>query len=240
MTGKPISKLWTGGAYPHLTKLPDPPKPSDAMQQLPHVSRAYTTLESYFRQQPDVLVGGDGYLCYDAGDIRRAPRPDCVVAFGVPVPPADIVEANGYTISEIGKSPDFVLEVASEATGRRDYTVKRDIYAGYGVTEYWRFDHTGGQFHDAALAGDLLVNGVYQPIPVETGDDGIMRGYSAALGLELHWYEARLRFWNPAAGKYLPDLIEALDALTDERAARQAAEEEVSRLRAELREQSQG
>ena len=56
MTSKPISKLWTGGAYPHLTKLPDPPKPSDAMQQLPHISRAYTTLESYFRQQPDVLV----------------------------------------------------------------------------------------------------------------------------------------------------------------------------------------
>ena len=49
-----------------------------------------------------------------------------------------------YTISEIGKPPDFVLEVASEGTGRRDYTVKRDIYAGYGVTEYWRFDHTGG------------------------------------------------------------------------------------------------
>ena len=240
MTGKPISKLRTGGAYPHLTKLPDPPKPSDAMQQLPHISRAYTTLESYFRQQPDVLVGGDGYLCYDAGDIRRAPRPDCVIAFGVPVPPADIVEANGYTISEIGKPPDFVLEVASEGTGRRDYTVKRDIYAGYGVTEYWRFDHTGGQFHDAALAGDLLVNGIYQPIPVDTGDDGIMRGYSAALGLELHWYEARLRFWSPATGEYLPDLIEALDALNDERTARQAAEEEVSRLRAELREQSQG
>ena len=155
MTSKPISTLRTGGAYPHLTKLPDPPKPSDAMQQLPHISRVYTTLESYFRQQPDVLVGGDGYLCYDAGDIRRAPRPDCVVAFGVPVPPADIVEANGYTISEIGKSPDFVLEVASQGTGRRDYTVKRDIYAGYGVTEYWRFDHTGGQFHDAALDGDL-------------------------------------------------------------------------------------
>ena len=84
-------------------------------------------------------------------------------------------EANDYTINEIGQPPDFVLEVASHSTGERDYTARRGLYAGYGVREYWRFDHTDGQYHDTALAGDLLVNGVYQPIPVAAGADGIVR-----------------------------------------------------------------
>ena len=64
------------------------------------------------------------------------------MAFGVD--PAAIFARNGYVISEVGKPPDFVLEVASESTGRRDYTHKRAIYAEYGVAEYWRFDRSGG------------------------------------------------------------------------------------------------
>ena len=102
-----------------------------------------------------------------------------------------------------------MLEVASESTGRRDYTVKRDIYAGYLVGEQWRFDPTGGRYHDAPLAGDQLVNGELVPIPVVTGTDGILRGYSEALGLELHWERGVLRFWDPTTAEYIPDLIES-------------------------------
>ncbi len=103
------------------------------------------------------------------------------------------------------------------------------------MREYWRFDHTDGQYHDTALAGDLLVNGVYQQIPVAAGADGIVRGYSPALGLELHWSARQLRFWNPSAQEYLPDLVEALEELAVERTARRAAEEQARRLQAELR-----
>ena len=143
-----------------------------------------------------------------------------MVAFGVD--PAAIFERNGYVISEVGKPPDFVLEVASESTGRRDYTTKRAIYAEYGVAEYWRFDRTGsGQYHDRPLSGDRLVNGRYEPIPLNTGADGVIRGYSPVLGLELHWDAGQLRFYDPAAGDYLRDLQEA-EAL-------------VARLRAQLR-----
>ena len=59
------------------------------------------------------------------------------------VDPERITETNGYVISEVGKPPEFVLEVASETTGVRDYTVKRDRYAEMLIGEYWRFDHTG-------------------------------------------------------------------------------------------------
>ena len=209
-----------------LAPLPDPPKAPDAIQQSPYTSRAYLILDTYFRSRPDVLVGSDGYLCYDTRDPARWVKPDCVVAFAVD--PAAIFERNGYVISEVGKPPDFVLEVASESTGRRDYTAKRAIYAEYGVAEYWRFDRTGGQYHDRPLSGDHLVNGRYEPIPLDTGADGVIRGYSPVLGLELHWDAGQLRFYDPTASDYLPDLAEAT-------AQRDAAEALVQRLRAQLR-----
>ena len=228
------------GKYARLAPLPDPPKAPDAMQQLPYITRAHLILDNYFHRRPDVFVSGDGYLCYDTRDPSRWVRPDCVVAFGVD--PDAIFARNGYVISEVGKPPDFVLEVASESTGRRDYTTKRAIYAEYGVAEYWRFDPSGGRYHDRPLSGDRLVNGRYEPLPLDTGADGVIRGYSPVLGLELHWDTGQLRFYDQVAGAYLRDLRQAeaqLDAAEAQRdaeaAARTAAEALVQRLRAQLR-----
>ena len=221
------------GKYAHVAPLPTPPKAPDAMQQSPYVTRAYLILDEYFQRRPDVLVGSDGYLCYDTHDPSRWVRPDCVVAFGVD--PAMILARNGYVISEVGKPPDFVLEVASESTGRRDYTRKREIYAEYGVAEYWRFDRSGGEYHDGPFSGDRLVNGRYEPLPLDTGADGVIRGYSPVLGLELHWDAGQLRFYDPEAGDYLPDLAEAKVQRDAEAAARTAAEALVQQLRAQLR-----
>ena len=195
------------GQYGRRAALPDPPKPLDAMQQSPHIFRTYAILDTYFRHRPDVLVGGRGYLCHDTRDRSRWVRMDCVVTFAVD--PEAIIARNGYVISEVGKPPDFVLEVASESTGRLDYTAKRAVYAEYGVAEYWCFDRSGGQYHDRSLSGDRLVNGRYEPIPLNTGADGVIRGYSPVLGLELHWDAGQLRFYDPAAGDYLRDLQEA-------------------------------
>ena len=71
--------------------------------------------------------------------------PDLLIAFGIDRDA--IVDQRGYAIDEWGQPPDFVLEVASNATGRNDYTTKRAGYAEYGVPEYWRFDHTGGRLY---------------------------------------------------------------------------------------------
>ena len=247
MTTRYIPKM---GQHRPLTPLPDPPKPPDAMQRLPHAARTYVILKDYFRDRTDVLIGGRGYLCYDPNDLKSAPRPDSLVAFDLAIPPKTIIEANGYTINEVGKPPDFVLDVvASESASQRDYNVKRDIYASYGVREQWCFDHTGGRHHDAPLTGDRLVNGEYVPIPVVTGPDGVLRGFSEALGLELHWDRGALRFWEPATKEYLPDLTEAKaqrdaaiiqrDAAVIQRdaeaEARQAAEERLRQLESELR-----
>ena len=94
-------------------------------------------------------------------------------------------EQGGYEITRQGNPPELVLEVASRTTGIRDYTIKRRDYEGYGVGEYWRFDPSGGRYHDAALAGDRLVGGRYERIPIETLEDGSLSGYSETLGLYL-------------------------------------------------------
>ena len=54
------------------------------------------------------------------------------------------------------------------------------------------------------------------------GPDVIWRGFSATLGLELHVNERELQFWDPATQEYLPDLIDSLQRIAEERAARLA------------------
>ena len=213
-------------------QLPRPPRPFIDMQQYSHASTANHVLDYYFRERPDVFVGGKGYLCRDTRDRTGWVVPDCVVAFGVD--PRAILDRNGYVIEEVGKPPEFVLEIASKSTGRADYTVKRDIYAWHGVGEYWRFDSTGGERHDAALSGERLVDGAYEPMPMHHERDGVIRGYSPVLGLELHWDEGRLRIYDPAAGEYMPNFAEANAQRDSTIRERDAAMYELQRLREQV------
>ena len=217
-----------GAAQPKpVNPLPDPPPMPDGMPQLPHISGADQTLKTWFRRREDVLVGGGGYLCPDRRNVRRCPVPDLLVAFGVD--PEHITETRGYVISEVGKPPDFVLEVASTTTWRRDYGEKRSIYAGMGVGEYWRFDYTGARYHPAgelALAGDRLEDGEFKPLPVSAAPDGELRGYSPALQLYLCWKDRQLRFYDPETAAYLltqPELEDRLAAVKSRQEAQRAA-----------------
>ena len=239
--------------YSHIEPLPDPPREPD-MQQFESLVYFVASLLAYFADRADVLISGEGYLRRIGSNANEMLAPDCVVAFGVD--PRLIVARNGYVISEVGKPPDFVLEVASRSTGRNDYTVKREGYAGYGVREYWRFDHTGGRFHDAALAGDVPVDGAYEPVDITHEPGGLIWGHSEVLGLDLCWNEGGLRLRDPLTGEFLPmpeeeraARIEAEGRAEDaeiraedaearaelERIARQAAEARQAELEAELR-----
>ncbi len=134
----------------------------------------------------------------------------------------------GCSIQRQGKAPEFVLEIGSASTGERDDTVKRIGYAAFGVAEYWRFDPSGGQFHQTHLAGDRLVNGEYQPLPIRRSDDEYFWGHSEVLNLDLCWEQGELRWYDPAGQRYLP-------SFDDERAARIAAEARVRELEERLR-----
>ena len=209
------------------------------MQQQKHITRADQTLETWFHGRRErVLVNGQGYLCRERRDARTSPHPDCVVAFDVDA--ESIIETNGYVINEVGKPPEFVMEVASETTGVRDYEVKREQYAALGVGEYWRFDHTGGNYHDVALAGDRLVDGSYLPFPITKEPDGVIWGYSPTLELSLCWVRRELRFYDPVEGIYLPrqtELKAQRDAAEAQRDAAEARAAEALLEAEQLREQ---
>ena len=217
--------------------------PPDAMiQELPlqevvHIlSGRFTNLG----ERPDVFLSANTIICYDRRDLNVRVSPDCYIAFGVDA--RAIRDRHLYLPWEVGKPPDWALEVASPSTGHRDVSEKRLIYAEMGIPEYWRFDPTGGDIYGDPLVGERLVNGVYQPFDLTTEPDGVLKGYSPTLGLHLCWDNRMMYLYDPATQAYLRNVVqleEALEqeraALERERAARGAAEAELRQLREELR-----
>lgn len=237
MTTESTLKQRSIDRYAHIEALPDPPEEERDMEQFDGIYAFASALRPYFAHRSDVLISSEAYLCENAGDIGEFYF-DGVFAEGLDDPQA-IIKRNGYVISEVGKPPDLVLEVGSRNTGRRDYTVKRDGYAGYGVREYWRFDPSGGEYHDAPLAADRLVDGEYERIEIVSETDGRHWGYSDILGLELWWDSGTLRFRDRASGDFLLTPEESQEALVaaearadTERAARDIAEERANSERA--------
>ena len=228
MTTARVRRHWIAPQYRHIVPLPEPEPVPDAMEQIDYVADTLVTLKNYFANRHDVLVSGEGYICFNTRDRRNWVVPDLWVALDVDV---DLIRAyRGHVIDEVGKPPDLVLEVASQSTGRIDCTYKRDLYAMYRVPEYWRFDPTGGEYHDAPIACDRLVGDEYQPMEMTTNTDGVVWGHSDVLGLDLCWVDRQLRLFDPESDEYLRTYAEA-QARGDE------AEHEVRRLRQQLRSQ---
>ena len=194
-----------------LEYFPDFPSRDD-MQNFLHLYRLghASMLPRHFGNPDTTVIGGEVPIAWRPSQGRGVRIPDLTIAFDVSF--AGLVGRNGYAIDEQGKPPDFVLEVASKSTGFIDYTRKRDDYAAFGIPEYWRFDPTQGQYHDAPLAGDHLVDGTYQPIEIIQTDEQHYWGHSDALTLDLCWEDGLLRWWDPAAGSYLETPDEEADA----------------------------
>ena len=129
---------------------------------------------------------------------------------------------------DLGKPPDFVLEVASIRTADNDVTGKRRDYADFGIPEYWRFDPTGRERYDAPLAGDRLAQGSYQPVEVIELEPGHLHGHSEVLNLDPCWDHGQLRWYDPVAGEHRR-------TFNEEREGRLAAEARVRELEEELR-----
>ena len=180
-------------------------------------------LESYLGNPESTIVSGERYICAEPGAAMR--YPDLLVALSAD--PELYEDNNGYIVSEQGKPPDLVLEIASRHTWRVDLEVKPEFYAGLGVLEYWRFDETG-DFHGTRLAGERLVEGRYEPIAIEELPGGELRGYSEVLRLYFCWRDDLLDWYDSQAEGYIP-------SLESEREARQAAEARIRELEARLR-----
>ena len=173
--------------------------------------------------------------------------PDCFVVFGVSR--ESFERNNTYLMWDVGKSPDFVLEIGSPSTARNDLGDKRELYASLGIGEYWRFDPSGGDHYGEPLVGEALVEGEYRELEMVRGSGGSVWGYSATLNLELHWEEGRLWFYDPVEERWLENMEEtgvareAAEARAESAEARaetaearaETAEARAAELEAELR-----
>ncbi len=181
-------------------------------------------LRSFFSHRNDVYVGANMFVYYSEGDSTKKVAPDLFVAFGVPTH-----ERRVWKTWEEGKAPEVIFEFTSKGTWDQDLGSKKGLYAWLGVTEYFLFDPLD-EYLQPRLRGFQLQESDYAPIPAaETGEL-----VSRVLGLILRPAGDELELIVQANGERLLPPLELAETLRQETAARQAAEAEIARLRAEL------
>ena len=185
------------------------------------------TLKHYYRNENDVYVSGNLFMYYVEGDPRKCVSPDVFVVFGV-----EKKRRRTYLTWEEGRTPDFVLEVASPKTFSNDMKEKKALYASVlAVQEYYIYDPLGQIV--PSFIGFRLIDGAYQEI-----DFVHNRLPSAVLGLELGERDGDLRFYNPGTSQWLQtpsERAEDAEARAQlETNARQNAEAELAKALAEI------
>ena len=113
---------------PARFRLPDPPRREpDEITSYDHLHKPGSAhyLALHFGRPDTTLVEAERWIIAQPdADRSRGRRPDLLIAFDVN--PAAYEASNGYIISEQGKPPDFVMEIASETTAETDVGEKRD------------------------------------------------------------------------------------------------------------------
>ena len=234
MTSKLGKQAVPGGAkdFRALEKFPCFP-PREDMQNSLHLDEPalQAALTEHLGNYDTTIVLSEVPVRWTPSQTRGHRVPDLLVAFNVDRGQA--VFQQGYSISDLGKPPDFVLEVASQSTRNRDIGDKRRDYANFGIPEYWRFDTTGGRWYGVPLAGDRLMGEEYSLTELVELEPGHIHGRSNVLNLDLCSHQGRLRWYDPAEQRYLMTYAEERGARMAERQARLA--EQHARLEAEVR-----
>ena len=245
MTTRPATQRSsrTEGRNKERFRLPEPPeREPDEVTAFDHIYQHGNNhhLFMHFGKPDTTLVVADRWIV--AGpefNKARARRPDLLIAFDVS--PDDYHASRGYIVSEQGKPPDFIMEVASPSTAEADTGEKRDDYAALGVPEYWRFDETGDS-HGDKLAGDRLEGNAYQPMSIDEIAPGVLQGYSPVLNLIIRWDHGQLVWVDPATEAPILTYEDQQARADSEREARIQAEaradaEREARIQAEARAQ---
>ena len=225
------------------------PMPESTVQG-PPLRYTVSALDWVFKaRRPGTCVAGDLFV-YSEGrpdaDGRVRPEtvaPDVLVAFGVGERLRD-----SYVMWQEDKPPDFVMEIASESTWKRDRDEKPARYARLGVGEYFLYDPVGGRL-EPRLQGYALHGGRYRRLREERLGNGERGVCSPVLGLcaWLRGPRQELRWYDPVTGRDLEDYDEAKagqDAAEKRAEAAEdrarAAEAEVAALRAQVRRLQRG
>ena len=218
-----------------LLPLPDPPEHEpDDMTSVQHLGENGNMhhLAQHLGNLDSTIVSGERFIVPAPGTpSNQRISPDLLIAFNAN--PALYRQDNCYVISRRGKPPDLVMGIASRRTGETDVEDKPARYAALGIPEYWRFDETG-QFHGTMLAGDRLVDGRYEPVPIETVEEGVLQGYSTVLNLFIRWERGGLRWHDPQTGQEIPTFQQEREARLAAEARLAEQEARVQGLEAEL------
>ena len=236
-------------------RLPDiPERHPDDMTSVDSLHRhgAIANIVQYLGHPESTIVSAEHYVVPGPAYVASESRyPDLLVAFDAN--PAAYTASNGYVVSQQGKPPDFILEVASRRTAVDDLEAKKDYYEGLRVGEYWLFDGKG-EFYGFTLRGYRLEGDRYRPIDLDEIGPGVVQGHSAALNLNLRAGNGYLGWHDPATGEHIPTLqsqtarAETAEVLAEaERAARvretaraETAEVRMQELEAEVRRLREG
>ena len=229
-TKRKITNAWINRTLPDIFyEEPDGPAGAeDGMQQELPIDIIKGSLRERYRAREDVFVSNLVFVSYDRTNGNARVQPDLFIAFDVD---AAAIRENlpNFWIWETGKVPDFVMEVASPSTAGNDRGRKRDLYARLGVTEYWRFDPTGGDLYGQPLIGERLTGGEYVPFELDARPGSFSRAHSDLLDVDFYWDSATgFDVLDPATGKTIfPPVAE--------REARQASETQRDEAQAHAR-----
>jgi Uma2 family endonuclease len=204
-----------------------------------------------FQEEAEVYVGGNLFLYYRRGDPRAVICPDVMVIKGVPKLPSRRI----YKLWEEGEAPCLVVEVRSDSTEGNDFAGKKALYESLGIEEYFLYDPLAlriPQIQGFRLADD----GRYQPVDPEP--DGSLASDTTGVTLRLEGQlirmvetaggqpflrtqemAAALEETKETAARQREALAEARRVAVQEREARVALEDEVARLRRELKRRAQ-
>jgi Uma2 family endonuclease len=191
-------------------------KPVESTQHRDQSNLMMHLLKRVLGHREDACIVGDLAVHYQH---RHPPVvPDVMVVFGV-----EKRHRKAYLMWNEGKGPDWVLELLSESSAEKDRETNDGIYEQHvRVPEYVWFNPEDPK----ELRGFRLVGDEYE----ETAPDEHGRLWSKVLGHYLGVHEDWLRLYDSEGKLVLTGDEEA----QQERAAREAAEAEVARLREEL------
>jgi len=185
-------------------------------------------LDDRYREKADVYVAGNLFLYYVPGDRRAVVCPDVFLVKGVPKK-----QRRTYKLWEEGRAPSFVIEVTSLHTRDEDLRDKKMKYETLDVEEYFLHDPFG-EYLTPTLQGFRLVEGRYRPLS-PSPDSSLI---SNVTGLRLRPEGQRLRLIDLATEEPLlwdEEVREQARRAAQAEEALRAAEEELARLRRELK-----
>jgi Uma2 family endonuclease len=141
------------------------------------------TLKEFFRDVPDVYVGGNLLFYYEEGNPSASTAHDVFVVKGV----AKKLRRT-YKLWEEAQPPAIVFEITSRSTRLEDQGYKRALYEMLGVREYYLFDPLA-EYLQPPLQGYRLVED--DLVTVEPDAEGTF--ISQELGLRIRSEGSNLR-----------------------------------------------